>query len=197
MIKLKQYLLTIIVTLGLFTNLSNNIIQVHASGVNATNETMESGHTHVSQVEMQEHLEKTLAYLVERVPNPTFGTGGGEWTILSLARAEYAVPQGYYDIYYQNVVNEVNRLMTAGKLDSNKGSEHSRLILGLTAIKKDITNVGYNPNTESGYNILEPMADFKYMTRQGLNGPIFALISLNTIWCIALSLLYHPPLWQA
>ncbi len=128
---------------------------------------------------IKEQLTKNLAYLVEKVPNPTFGTGGGEWTILSLARGEYTVPEGYYDTYYNNVVNEVKSLMPEsgskpdGRLDRNKGSEHSRLILGLTAIGKDITNVG-------DYDIREALADFAYVSTQGINGPIFALIAFDS-----------------
>ena len=123
----------------------------------------------------KEQLEKNLAYILRTVDNPTFGTGGGEWSVLSLARGEYAVPKGYYDIYYNNVVKEVKELMPkyGGKLHRNKGTEHSRLILGLTAIGKDIGDVG-------GYDISEALADYNYVKRQGINGPIFALIALDT-----------------
>jgi len=138
------------------------------------------------QISVSEQLGKTLSFLVETVANPTFGTGGGEWTILSLARAGYSVPADYYDIYYNNVVESVNSLMPEtprvpeGKLDRNKGSEHSRLIIGLTAIGKDATNVGDNPNSKEGYNIFEALADFDYMKFQGINGSIFALIALDS-----------------
>lgn len=127
----------------------------------------------------REHLADSLAFLYESTPEPTFGTLGGEWSILALARGGYEVPEGYYDIYYNNVVNEVKRLMPAsgskpeGKLDRNKGTEHSRLILGLTSIGKDITNVG-------GYDIRQALADYNYVIRQGINGPIFALIAFDS-----------------
>ena len=126
-----------------------------------------------------QQLQKNLAYLLKTVKNPTFGTGGGEWTVLSLARGEYEVPEGYYEIYYNNVVNKVKELMPTsgskpeGRLDRNKGTEHSRLILGLTSIGKDVSNVG-------GYNILEAIADYNYMIKQGINGPIFALLALDS-----------------
>ncbi|MCR8659747.1 S-layer homology domain-containing protein [Paenibacillus endoradicis] len=124
-------------------------------------------------INVNEQLNKHLAYLVNSVNNPTFGTGGGEWSILSLARAQYEVPEGYYATYYKNVVREVERLMPAGKLHSAKGTEHSRLILGLTAIGKDINNV-------AGYDISAALADFNYVTKQGINGPIFALLALDS-----------------
>ncbi|GAA0377746.1 hypothetical protein GCM10008968_36960 [Bacillus horti] len=129
--------------------------------------------------DVTEQLNKHLAYLVDSVSNPTFGTAGGEWTILSLARANYNVPDGYYETYYNNVVHEVQRLMPAttnkpeGILDRNRGTEHSRLILGLTAIGQDIHDV-------AGYDIRAALADFDYVTRQGINGPIFALIALDS-----------------
>ncbi len=126
-----------------------------------------------------QQLQKNLAYIFENLDNPTFGTGGGEWSILSLARGNYNVPKGYYEIYYNNVVNEVKELMPKdgskpeGRLDKNKGTEHSRLMLGLTSIGKDITNVG-------GYDIRKALSDNAYVTRQGINGPIFALIAFDT-----------------
>ncbi len=128
---------------------------------------------------VKEHLAKSLDYIYKNTPDPTFGTGGGEWSILALARGGYDVEEGYYDIYYNNIVNEVKRLMPAsgskpeGRLDRNKGTEHSRLILGLTSIGKDITDVG-------GYDIRDALADYNYVIRQGINGPIFALIALDS-----------------
>ncbi|MCC5909122.1 MAG: leucine-rich repeat protein [Clostridiaceae bacterium] len=124
----------------------------------------------------REQLNKNLDYIYETVDNPTFGTGAGEWSILCLARGGYQVEEGYYALYYENVEEEVKKLMEInpiGKLDRNKGTEHSRLILGLTSIGKDITNV-------SGYDIRGALADFDYVIRQGINGPIFALIALDS-----------------
>ncbi|MCC5909121.1 MAG: S-layer homology domain-containing protein [Clostridiaceae bacterium] len=125
---------------------------------------------------VKKQLDRNLEYLYETIDNPTFGTGAGEWSILCLARGGYQVDEGYYALYYENVEEEVKRLMEINpveKLDRNKGTEHSRLILGLTSIGKDITNV-------AGYDIREALADFNYVTRQGINGPIFALIAFDT-----------------
>ncbi|AOY75867.1 S-layer homology domain-containing protein [Clostridium formicaceticum] len=128
---------------------------------------------------VKEQLERNFAYIVNTVDNPAYGTLEGEWSILSLARGEYVVPEGYYDIYYTNVENEVARLMPAsgakpdGRLDRNKGTEHSRVILGLTAIGKDITDV-------VGYDLRDGLADFNFVIKQGINGPIFALIALDS-----------------
>jgi prenyltransferase beta subunit len=123
----------------------------------------------------KEQLTKNLAYIRSTVAQPTFGTNGGEWSVLSLARANYSVPEGYYQGYYNNVVNSVKELMATnqGVLDKNKGSEHSRAILGLTSIGRDPRSVG-------GYNLFSALADYDYVIKQGLNGPIFALLALDT-----------------
>lgn len=123
----------------------------------------------------QQQLNKNLAYILKTVVNPTFGTGSGEWSILSLARANYPVPDGYYDTYYNNVVTKVKELMpkNGDKLDKSRSTEHSRLILGLTSIGKDIHDV-------DGYDISRALSDYDYLKKQGNNGPIFALIAFNS-----------------
>ena len=52
-------------------------------------------------------------------------------------------------------------------------SEYSRTVLVLTALGKDPRNIG-------GYDLLIPLADFDKVCVQGLNGPIWALIALNS-----------------
>lgn len=121
----------------------------------------------------KEQLETNLEFIYETVENPSFGTGAGEWSILSLARGGFDAPEEYYDLYQENVKQAVEESMKDGKLDRNKGTEHSRLILGLTSIGSDITDV-------AGYDIREALADFNYSTRQGINGPIFALLALDS-----------------
>lgn len=106
--------------------------------------------------------------MVDKVPNPTFGN---EWFIVALARGNYAVPSTYYEKYYTNLVKEVKRLK--GNLHDRKYTEYSRVILALSAIGKDAQNVG-------GYNLVEKLADFDKVAWQGINGPIFALIALDT-----------------
>ncbi|RDY22804.1 hypothetical protein CHF27_011545 [Romboutsia maritimum] len=116
-------------------------------------------------------INKTGALMYKNTPDPGVGTFSGEWTILSLARAGYKVPQEFYDKYYNNVVKKLKECN--GNLHRIKYTEYSRVILGLTSIGKDVTDVG-------GYNLLEKLADFKGVIKQGINGPIFALIALDT-----------------
>ncbi|QQP13286.1 S-layer homology domain-containing protein [Lysinibacillus agricola] len=113
-------------------------------------------------------------YMVDKLSEPKFGY---EWWIITLARGGYEVPAGYYDTYYKNVVDYV--VSKDGVLDQRKYTEYSRLIIALTAIGQDPTNVG-------GYNLVEKLSDFDKVVWQGVNGAYFGLIALNT-WDFELS----------
>ncbi|QEH70025.1 S-layer homology domain-containing protein [Cellulosilyticum sp. WCF-2] len=116
-------------------------------------------------------INDTAEYLLRTVTNPQVGSIGGEWSVIGLGRSNYNVPQSYYDKYYQTVEKYVSELK--GNLHDKKYTEYSRLILALTAIGKDPSNVG-------GYNLIEPLGDFDKTIWQGINGPIFALIALDS-----------------
>ena len=115
-------------------------------------------------------LDSTGDYLLS-LGIPGVGSVGGEWRVLGLARAG-KITSELSDGYYSSLVSYVKENGSA-KLDSRKSTENSRVILALSAIGKDATDV-------AGYNLLEPLADFDFVTWQGLNGPVFALIALDT-----------------
>lgn len=117
-----------------------------------------------------EKLNSTADYLLS-LGVPGVGSVGGEWRVLGLARAE-KITSELSDGYYESLVSYLEENGSA-KLDSRKSTENSRVILALSAIGKDATDV-------AGYNLLEPLADFDFVTWQGLNGPVFALIALDT-----------------
>ncbi|GLX68070.1 S-layer homology domain-containing protein [Paenibacillus glycanilyticus] len=116
-------------------------------------------------------IKETAAYVLATVDHPEVGSIGGEWAVLGLARSDYNVPQSYYDNYYKVIEDYVTE--RKGVLHDKKYTEYSRLILALTAIGADPTNV-------AGYNLLMPLGDFNKTIWQGLNGPIFALIALDS-----------------
>ena len=116
-------------------------------------------------------LEKTAGYLQAQIAEPGTGSVGGDWLIFGLARSGVKVPQKYCDAYYENVeaaVREKN-----GVLSDRKYTEYSRTVLALTAI-------GKNPADVAGFDLLKPLADFEQVTRQGINGTIFALLALDS-----------------
>ena len=117
-----------------------------------------------------EKLESTGEYLLSQVV-PGVGSVGGEWRALGLARAG-KITSELSDGYYENLVSYIEENRSA-KLDARKSTENSRVIIALSAIGKDAKDV-------AGYNLLEPLADYDFVTWQGLNGPVFALIALDT-----------------
>lgn len=123
------------------------------------------------EAKVNEVTADAAKYIAETVKAPAVGSIGGEWAVLGLARSGYTVPQSYWDNYYNGVVKYVQDC--GGVLHERKYTEYSRVIVALTAIGKDPADVG-------GYNLLKPLGDYENTVYQGLNGPIWALIALDS-----------------
>ena len=123
--------------------------------------------------EMGEKLDeiyKTTGNFMATLGTPTVNSTGGEWMVIGLARSGRTVPAGYYD----NVVEYVKAKADANeRLHPAKVTDNARVILALTAIGKDVTNVG-------GHNLLKGLDSMDYIQTQGINGPIFTLIALDS-----------------
>ena len=120
---------------------------------------------------LTEAIEKNASYLLGAVEEPQFGSSSGEWLILGLARSGASVPRSYFDKYYAAVESYVKNCN--GVLHTRKYTEYSRVIVALTAIGADTTNV-------AGYNLLTPLGDYDTTAGQGLNGVVWALIALDS-----------------
>jgi hypothetical protein len=116
-------------------------------------------------------LDKAAAYMLNAVKNPDVGSVGGEWAVIGLARSGYVVPEAYYERYYEVVEQYVRERQ--GVLHEKKYTEYSRVILGLTA-------AGYDPRKIAGYDLTLALGDFEQTIWQGINGPIWALIALDS-----------------
>ena len=118
----------------------------------------------------RDEIYKTTGDFMGTLGTPTVNSTGGEWMVIGLARSGRPVPAGYYD----NVVKFVRENADKNeRLDRNKVTENARVILALTAIGKDVTNVG-------GHNLLKGLDNMAYVQTQGINGPIFTLIALDS-----------------
>ena len=124
-----------------------------------------------AETELYAIINDAAKYVHTVVKSPQVGSVGGEWAIIGLARSGYAVPQEYYDNYYATVVKYVEACK--GNLHEKKYTEYSRVILSMTAIGRDPSNVG-------GYNLLTALGDFEKTIWQGINGPVWALIALDS-----------------
>ena len=115
-------------------------------------------------------IYKTTGDFMTTLGTPTVNSIGGEWMVIGLARSGRPVPAGYYD----NVVEYVKAKADANeRLHPAKVTDNARVILALTAIGKDVTNVG-------GHNLLKGLDNMDYVQTQGINGPIFTLIALDS-----------------
>lgn len=115
-------------------------------------------------------IYKTTGDFMATLGTPTVNSTGGEWMVIGLARSGRTVPAGYYD----NVVEYVKANADANeRLHPAKVTDNARVILALTAIGKDVTNVG-------GHNLLKGLDSMDYVQAQDINGPIFTLIALDS-----------------
>lgn len=115
-------------------------------------------------------IYKTTGDFMATLGTPTVNSTGGEWMVIGLARSGRTVPAGYYD----NVVEYVKAKADANeRLHPTKVTDNARVILALTAIGKDVTNVG-------GHNLLKGLDSMDYVQAQDINGPIFTLIALDS-----------------
>lgn len=115
-------------------------------------------------------IYKTTGDFMATLGTPTVNSTGGEWMVIGLARSGRTVPAGYYD----NVVEYVKANADANeRLHPTKVTDNARVILALTAIGKDVTNVG-------GHNLLKGLDNMDYVQTQDINGPIFTLIALDS-----------------
>jgi hypothetical protein len=111
------------------------------------------------------------AYMQKTVKNPEVGSVGGEWAVIGLARSAEGVPASYFENYHRIVEAYVKDC--EGVLHDKKYTEYSRVILGLTA-------AGYDPRSVAGYDLTVALGDFERTVWQGINGPIWALIALDS-----------------
>ena len=119
----------------------------------------------------QTAYDRASAYLTAAVSAPRYGSLGGEWTVLALARGGADTETAYFTDYYaalEQTVREAN-----GVLSERKYTEYSRVILALSALGKDARDV-------AGYDLTLPLGDFEKTKAQGMNGAIYALLALDS-----------------
>ena len=138
--------------------------------LNSAVEAAKGGQT--SDTEVDTMVSKATASMVKEVPAPGFENS---WYVMDLARTGAAVPEGYFKAFADAVYADLDE--NDGKLSSakSKSTEYSRTILALTAMGENAANFG-----EKSYNLFGQLSDMKYVTKQGRNGAIWALIALNS-----------------
>lgn len=112
--------------------------------------------------------QQTAEALYEQVQDT--GNAGAEWSVIALSKSSMEADQSYYDGYYDSICDHVKD--AEGNLSSTKYTEYARLSMALSCIGKDPTDV-------AGYDLMKPAEDLDFVKKQGINGPIFALIAAN------------------
>lgn len=115
-------------------------------------------------------ISETKAYMLSLDQNPAKGS---EWFVLGFARSGMDLNDAYFQTYYNHMANYIKE--KDGKIASNENyyTDYSKMILVMTAIGKDARDI-------AGYNLLSNLADFNKVKKQGLNGPVWALIALKS-----------------
>jgi len=160
----------------------------------------------------EEVMNRGLSRIVSAISAPQFGSVGGEWAVLALARSGFDVPYGYFEAYIHQIGERLTNvgIVTDPNSTANGGgqfplnrvynpaigryevrlghqvqsTENSRLVAALTSLGIDASNFTHNGVT------FDLIAQFGQRTNatsnqmwgemQGINGPIWNLIALNS-----------------
>ena len=125
----------------------------------------------ISDEKIDETYHNTGDYM-EKLGTPGVGPIGGEWMVIGLARSGRTVPGE--EEYYQKALEYIKGSIDpkTGRLHRAKSTDNSRMILALTAIGKDATDI-------DGIDLLQGLSDLDFVKYQGNNGPIWALLALD------------------
>lgn len=119
----------------------------------------------------QTAYDRASTYLTAAVSAPRYGSLGGEWTVLALARGGADTETAYFTGYCAALEQTVRE--NKGVLSERKYTEYSRVILALSALGKDARDV-------AGYDLTLPLGDYEKTAAQGVNGVIYALLALDS-----------------
>lgn len=120
----------------------------------------------VESYNIEKVLQETSDYMVKNKEGFS-----DAWSVFALVRGGSKDIDSMSDIYLSNLKKEL--IEKDGVLTTSKYSDYSRAIIVLTSI-------GVDPRNIQGYNLLENLKDMKEITIQGMNGPLWALLAINS-----------------
>ena len=104
-------------------------------------------------------------WIVNNVSDP--GSVDYFWSVFSVARSGYQAEESWYRSYLKGVRDELTA--NGGALRSSYYSKYATAVLAYTAL-------GQQPPEE----LLRPLSNFEKVCKQGINGPTWALIALDS-----------------
>ena len=126
-------------------------------------------HAGEKKADPREVYEAAAEYMIS-MGTPSVGSVGGEWTVIGLVRGGHDCPGGYYENVEKYVEEKING---SEQLHRAKSTDNSRVILALTACGYDATDV-------AGHDLTYGLTDMIYVKKQGISGPVWALIALDS-----------------
>lgn len=126
------------------------------------------GATAADYLKLDSAYELTADYCVKKAVGLSYGS---EWLTLALCRGGAGLPKGELENYLASVADTLKA--RNGVLSSRKYTEYSRVIIGLTA-------AGCNAAAVGGYDLTAPLGDYDATVSQGVNGPVWALLALDS-----------------
>ncbi|MCR5174994.1 MAG: bacterial Ig-like domain-containing protein, partial [Oscillospiraceae bacterium] len=126
----------------------------------------------VKAAEKYRGVYETTGDYIASLGTPVTGTVGGEWMVIGLTRSGRPLedPDAYLASAAQYIGENIDE---QGRLHRAKSSDNSRMIITLTAL-------GQDPRNFAGHDLLAGLTDMDYVKKQGINGPTWALIALDS-----------------
>lgn len=125
----------------------------------------------VENKDIKKSLDNLVSYVESNVKDPTVSTIGGEWSVIGLNRSNRKIGKDFNEKYIKNLKEKLKA--SNGELHRTRYTEYSRVLLALNSMGLDAKDL-------TGYNLEEKILNMDNITKQGINGPIFALIALNS-----------------
>ena len=129
-----------------------------------------SGNASHKTAEVSDMYDTVIAATTGPVSDENLGFGG-EWPVFIAARAG-VIKDAEAGTYYNNLTDAVKENGSA-LLDEKYATTNARVVLALSSIKKDATDVG-------GFNLLEPLANLDFIKKQGVNAAAYALLAFDS-----------------
>lgn len=111
-------------------------------------------------------IEQTASYVLEKNAPIQANSAGNDWILFAMLQSGNKISKEYVSEY----IDAVRALI---KKNNGKAGEYATDSIKLSMV---IHAAGENPEDVDGYNLIKVADDFRYVTEQGLNGPMYALI---------------------
>lgn len=142
---------------------------VYKIGINSKAEEI-SAEPSEEEVSQPDENKMTVEELREKYPAQQ-AVYGNEWGMITLAKFGLLTDE-IKDSYTKSVKEYLDSIGTA-KISSTRSTAVSGVALAVSGMEKNIYDF-------YGYNLLEPLSDMDYVTNQGINGAVYALMALDT-----------------